>query len=158
MPTYDYRCSACGHEFEEFQSMSAKPLRKCPNCGKQALERLIGTGAGVLFKGGGFYETDYRSDSYKKAAEADNPASSDPKPAEAAKPAAESKPATPDKPTHAKPTHAKPTHAKPTHAKPTHAKPATTKPQAKSAALAPRPHPARPIPTPAPTVALGRLP
>jgi putative FmdB family regulatory protein len=71
MPTYDYRCKACAHEFEEFQSMSAKPLKKCPACGKQQLERLIGTGAGVIFKGGGFYETDYRSDSYKKAAEAD---------------------------------------------------------------------------------------
>ncbi|MEZ6242848.1 MAG: zinc ribbon domain-containing protein [Phycisphaerales bacterium] len=71
MPTYDYRCSACKHEFELFQSMSESPKRKCPKCGKLALERLIGTGAAVLFKGGGFYETDYRSDSYKKAAEAE---------------------------------------------------------------------------------------
>ncbi|HVZ94761.1 MAG TPA: zinc ribbon domain-containing protein [Phycisphaerales bacterium] len=76
MPTYDYECSACGHRFEEFQSMSAKPLKKCPECGKNALERLIGIGAGIIFKGGGFYETDYRSDSYKKAAEADTKASS----------------------------------------------------------------------------------
>ena len=74
MPTYDYRCKACDHEFEEFQSMSAKPLRKCPECGKLKLERLIGTGAGVIFKGGGFYETDYRSESYKKGAEADKKA------------------------------------------------------------------------------------
>ncbi len=72
MPTYDYRCKACNHEFEEFQSMSAKPLKKCPECGKPKLERLIGTGAGVIFKGSGFYETDYRSDSYKKAAKADS--------------------------------------------------------------------------------------
>jgi putative FmdB family regulatory protein len=72
MPTYDYRCNACQHEFEEFQSMSAKPLRKCPECGKLKLERLIGTGAGVIFKGSGFYETDYRSESYKKAAKADS--------------------------------------------------------------------------------------
>jgi len=72
MPTYDYRCNACDHAFEEFQSMSAKPLRKCPECGKLKLERLIGTGAGVIFKGSGFYETDYRSDSYKKAAKADS--------------------------------------------------------------------------------------
>ena len=71
MPTYDYRCNACDHEFEEFQSMSAKPLRKCPECGKMQLERLIGTGAGVIFKGSGFYETDYRSESYKKAAESE---------------------------------------------------------------------------------------
>jgi len=76
MPTYEYVCRACEHEFEEFQSMSAKPLKKCPECGKQQLERLIGTGAGVIFKGGGFYETDYRSDSYKKSAEADKKSSS----------------------------------------------------------------------------------
>lgn len=76
MPTYDYICRACEHEFEEFQSMSAKPLRKCPNCGKAQLERLIGTGAGVIFKGGGFYETDYRSDSYKKAADAEKKSAS----------------------------------------------------------------------------------
>jgi len=68
MPTYDYRCSACGHEFEEFQSITAPPLRKCPKCGKGKLVRLIGTGAGVIFKGSGFYETDYRSEGYKKAA------------------------------------------------------------------------------------------
>lgn len=75
MPTYDYVCRACEHEFEEFQSMSAKPLKKCPECGKAQLERLIGTGAGLIFKGGGFYETDYRSDSYKKAAEAEKKSS-----------------------------------------------------------------------------------
>lgn len=78
MPTYEYHCKSCGHELEEFQSMTAKPLKKCPECGKNALERKIGIGAGVLFKGGGFYETDYRSDSYKKAAEADSkPASTE---------------------------------------------------------------------------------
>lgn len=71
MPTYDYRCKSCGHEMELFQSMSDKPKRKCPECGKSALERLIGTGAAVLFKGSGFYQTDYRSDSYKKSAEAE---------------------------------------------------------------------------------------
>ena len=71
MPTYDYACQACGHEFEAFQSMTAKPMKKCPDCGKLKLQRLIGTGAGVIFKGSGFYETDYRSDSYKKAAEAE---------------------------------------------------------------------------------------
>lgn len=69
MPTYEYACDSCGHEFEEFQSITAKPLRKCPECKKPALRRLIGTGAGIIFKGSGFYQTDYRSDSYKKAAE-----------------------------------------------------------------------------------------
>lgn len=73
MPTYDYVCDACGHAFDEFQSMTAEPLRRCPSCGKLKLRRLIGTGAGVLFKGSGFYETDYRSESYRKAADADKP-------------------------------------------------------------------------------------
>lgn len=71
MPTYDYACAACGHTFETFQSITAKPLRKCPECGKSKLERLIGTGGGIIFKGSGFYITDYRSESYKKAAEAE---------------------------------------------------------------------------------------
>src|SRR5262245_19304523 len=71
MPTYEYACQACGHGFEIFQQMSDPVKRKCPKCGKPKLQRLIGTGAGVIFKGGGFYETDYRSDSYKKAAAAD---------------------------------------------------------------------------------------
>ena len=66
MPTYDYVCDACDHEFEEFQMMSAKPLKKCDKCGKNKLRRLIGTGAGIIFKGSGFYETDYRSDGYNK--------------------------------------------------------------------------------------------
>jgi len=74
MPTYDYVCDACEYAFEEFQSMTAKVLKKCPECGKLKLRRLIGTGAGVIFKGGGFYETDYRSDSYTKDAKADKPA------------------------------------------------------------------------------------
>lgn len=76
MPTYDYRCNACGHEFELFQSMKDKPKRTCPSCRKAGLERLIGLGAGVIFKGSGFYETDYRSDSYKKGAEAEKKSSS----------------------------------------------------------------------------------
>ena len=75
MPTYDYRCNACNHEFELFQAISENPKKKCPDCGKLKLERLIGAGAAVIFKGGGFYETDYRSDSYKKGAEAEKKAS-----------------------------------------------------------------------------------
>ena len=69
MPTYEYRCQK-GHEFEVFQRMSEPPVEKCVQCGAPA-ERKLSAGAGVLFKGSGFYITDYRSDSYKKAAEAD---------------------------------------------------------------------------------------
>jgi putative FmdB family regulatory protein len=76
MPTYDYECKSCGHAFELFQQMSDSVKRKCPECGKLKLHRHVGTGAGVLFKGSGFYETDYRSASYKKAAEADKKAAS----------------------------------------------------------------------------------
>ena len=68
MPTYDYRCNACGHTFEHFQSISEALLKKCPKCRKAKLERLIGAGAGFLFKGSGFYITDYRSSSYEAAA------------------------------------------------------------------------------------------
>lgn len=75
MPTYDYVCDACEHEFELFQQMSDPVKRKCPECAKLKLRRLIGAGAGVIFKGSGFYETDYRSDSYKKSADADKKAS-----------------------------------------------------------------------------------
>jgi putative FmdB family regulatory protein len=74
MPTYEYKCTACDHRLEAFQSMTDKPLRKCPECGKNALERLISAGAAVLFKGSGFYQTDYRSESYKKAAKAESSA------------------------------------------------------------------------------------
>jgi putative FmdB family regulatory protein len=75
MPTYQYQCSACKHAFEELQSMKDDPLTKCPKCKKKKLNRLLGTGAGLLFKGSGFYITDYRSESYKSAAKADAPAS-----------------------------------------------------------------------------------
>ncbi|MGB9688482.1 zinc ribbon domain-containing protein [Thermogutta sp.] len=68
MPTYEYVCDACEHTFEEFQSITAEPLRKCPACGKNKLRRVIGPGGAILFKGSGFYCTDYRSESYKKAA------------------------------------------------------------------------------------------
>jgi putative FmdB family regulatory protein len=70
MPTYEYRCTACQHEFEKFQRMSDEPGAECPVCGSASERRLSG-GAGLLFKGSGFYITDYRSDSYKKAAKAD---------------------------------------------------------------------------------------
>jgi putative FmdB family regulatory protein len=71
MPTYEYQCDACNHNFDEFQSMSAEHLKTCPKCGQPTLRRLFGTGAAVIFKGSGFYQTDYRSESYKKGAKAD---------------------------------------------------------------------------------------
>jgi putative FmdB family regulatory protein len=81
MPTYEYVCDACDHEFELFQSIKDEPKRKCPECGKNKLRRLIGPGAALVFKGSGFYKTDYRSESYRKAAAAEKssaaPASSD---------------------------------------------------------------------------------
>ncbi len=64
MPTYDYMCEECGHHFEEFQSISAKPLTQCPKC-QGRVKRLIGIGSGFLFRGSGFYITDYRSSGYK---------------------------------------------------------------------------------------------
>ena len=60
MPTYEYECSACQHSFDVLQSMAEPKLKKCPECGKNQLHRLIGTGAGIVFKGSGFYETDYK--------------------------------------------------------------------------------------------------
>jgi len=72
MPTYDYLCDACGHKFELFQSINDPVQRKCPECGKMKLRRLFGTGAAIMFKGSGFYQTDYRSESYRKAASADS--------------------------------------------------------------------------------------
>jgi len=71
MPTYEYACRACGHEFEQFQSIKADPVRTCPACGKRKVERKIGIGGAVIFKGGGFYETDYRSADYEQAKKAD---------------------------------------------------------------------------------------
>ena len=68
MPTYDYECRVCGYELEAFHSMSAPPLKDCPECGRPELKKRIGAGAGLIFKGSGFYSTDYRSDSYKKGA------------------------------------------------------------------------------------------
>jgi len=70
MPTYEYECQKCGHRLEEFQSMTAKPLVRCPKC-KGKLKRLIGAGAGFLFKGSGFYITDYRNSSYKEKQKSD---------------------------------------------------------------------------------------
>ncbi|MFN9976865.1 MAG: FmdB family zinc ribbon protein, partial [Phycisphaerae bacterium] len=70
MPTYEYKCTACSHRWDEFQPMSAKPSKKCPGCGKLKAERIISAGGGIIFRGSGFYQTDYRSESYKKGADA----------------------------------------------------------------------------------------
>ena len=67
MPTYEYECQKCSHKFEIFQSITADPLKSCPKCKKSKLKKLLGSGAGIIFKGSGFYQTDYRSESYKKA-------------------------------------------------------------------------------------------
>src|SRR5437763_5427941 len=82
MPTYEYHCDACEHNFDEFQSMSEEALKKCPKCGKKKLRRVFGGGAAIIFKGSGFYQTDYRSEAYKNAAKAEQ---------ESAKPATDSK-------------------------------------------------------------------
>jgi putative FmdB family regulatory protein len=74
MPTYDYCCDACGHRFEQYQAITAVPLRKCPACERRSLRRLLGSGGGIIFKGSGFYQTDYRSESYKKAVETEKKA------------------------------------------------------------------------------------
>jgi len=79
MPTYEYKCGNCDHLMEAFQSITASPKKKCPECGKLKLQRLLGTGAGLIFKGSGFYETDYRSDNYKKGADNEKKVASDTK-------------------------------------------------------------------------------
>ena len=77
MPTYDYECDACGHTWELFQKITEDPVKSCPECKKRKARRLFGTGAAIMFKGSGFYETDYRSESYKKGADKDKKSSSD---------------------------------------------------------------------------------
>ncbi len=96
MPTYEYKCNACKKRVEIFHSIKDEPRRKCPSCGKNALERLIGTGGAIIFKGSGFYQTDYRSEAYKKSAEADKPTEA--KPSEAAASTDKADPAPPAKP------------------------------------------------------------
>jgi putative FmdB family regulatory protein len=123
MPTYEYKCSACGHTFEQFQSMSAPPVRKCPQCGKAKVKRLLGTGAGIIFKGSGFYITDYRDASYKEKAKAESGTGAE----SGAKSdgQAETKPAAESKPAESKPAETK---------APTTDKPAASKSASKSAA------------------------
>ncbi|MBI4226771.1 MAG: zinc ribbon domain-containing protein [Candidatus Omnitrophica bacterium] len=88
MPTYEYECAGCLHHFEALQPITAPPLRKCPRCGTKKARRLIGAGAGLIFKGSGFYITDYRTPSEKKArAEPDKKPAPDKKPTPPSKPA-----------------------------------------------------------------------
>jgi putative FmdB family regulatory protein len=82
MPTYEYKCSACGHKFEKFQSITAAPIKQCPHCKKNKAQRLISAGGGLIFKGSGFYITDYRSEGYKEKAKADSAPAVEPKPAD----------------------------------------------------------------------------
>ena len=98
MPTYEYRCPECGTEFEKFQKMSDEPVAECPGCGASA-ERRLSAGAGLVFKGSGFYITDYRGEGYKKAAQAEGGGSSPSSGGEAkseTKPASDAKPAKSD--------------------------------------------------------------
>ncbi|HEX3729157.1 MAG TPA: zinc ribbon domain-containing protein [Opitutaceae bacterium] len=99
MPTYEYACPKCGHQFEQFQSMSAPRLTKCPKCGKPGLKRLVGGGAGLIFKGSGFYITDYKKSSgAKEGGEGGKqPEAKAEAKAEAPKPAAEKPKAEPKK-------------------------------------------------------------
>ena len=79
MPTYEYECRACAHAFERFQNITEKPVRVCPVCGKRRVRRIIGAGAAVIFKGSGFYQTDYRSKSYKRRSSEEKTAPTDSK-------------------------------------------------------------------------------
>ncbi len=90
MPTYEYACSKCGHHFDKFQSMRDEPLKKCPKCHRAALKRLVGGGAGLIFKGSGFYVTDYRKKTEGKAGGAESKPSGEPKGGSEPKPAAAS--------------------------------------------------------------------
>lgn len=119
MPTYEYACQKCGHEFEQFQSMRDEPLKKCPKCKKAALKRLVGGGAGLIFKGSGFYITDYKN---KGSAPKEG---GDAKPAEA-------------KPSESKPAESKPSESKSAESKTPEAKPASPGSASKSAAKSTR--------------------
>jgi putative FmdB family regulatory protein len=127
MPTYEYLCDACGNRFEKFQSMTSAPIRQCPKCKKNKVRRLISAGAGLIFKGSGFYITDYRSEGYKEKAKAEA-SGGESKSSETSSAAADTKPADKGASTDAKP--AAKTEAKPAPAAKTEPKPAP-KPEAK---------------------------
>mgnify|MGYP000495308451 CR=1 FL=1 len=98
MPTYDYICDACSHQWELFQRITEDAIKKCPECKKKKAVRQFGTGAAIMFKGSGFYETDYRSDAYKKSAEADKKSKSDSSATDSKKPAAKTSDSKANKP------------------------------------------------------------
>lgn len=96
MPTYEYRCRECGHAFEEYQSITADALVLCPNCGKHSLRRVMGGGGGLIFKGSGFYQTDYKnSGSSPSSASTKKEKPADKKPAEKKADSSEPKPSSP---------------------------------------------------------------
>ena len=111
MPTYEYKCDACEKTFERFQSITSEPIKKCPYCKKQKVRRLISGGAGLIFKGSGFYITDYRSDSYKSASKNDSASSTPAKSDSAA--AAKSDSSASSKPAESKPSESKSSESKP---------------------------------------------
>ncbi|WP_040767711.1 FmdB family zinc ribbon protein [Novipirellula maiorica] len=98
MPTYDYECDACGHTMELFQGINDPVEKKCPECKKKKLKRLFGAGAAIVFKGSGFYQTDYRSEGYKKAAKADKSSTSSSSKGDSKASKSESKPSKAAKP------------------------------------------------------------
>lgn len=98
MPTYEYECAKCGHAFERFQSMTAEPVKSCPQCRARRVRRILSGGAGVIFKGSGFYQTDYRSEGYRRAAKADQSSGASAPAVPAAPAAAASEGAKPAKP------------------------------------------------------------
>ena len=120
MPTYEYKCDACGHAFEKFQSIKADPIKVCPNCGQERVRKLISMGGGLIFKGSGFYITDYRDKGYADSAKADGggdakaEATGDAKSDKAEKPAGAEPGKSADKPSESKPSEAKPAAATPT--------------------------------------------
>ncbi len=87
MPTYEYVCEACKHAFELFHSMKDEPVKKCPKCKKLRLRRLVGSGGGIIFKGSGFYQTDYKSSGSKEKPKSESKPETSPKPAPESKPA-----------------------------------------------------------------------
>lgn len=103
MPTYEYICDDCGHELEAFQSMTAEPLKECPTCEQTSLRRKIGRGAGIIFKGGGFYETDFKDKKGTKPADEGGSSNSSTKTADAGKATEGKKESKPDAKTDSKP-------------------------------------------------------
>ncbi len=97
MPTYEYLCDACKHAFELFQSIKAPAVKKCPKCGKLKVRRLLSLGGGILFKGSGFYQTDYRSKSYQEGAKKETPSPAAPAPESPSKGESPKKESSPDK-------------------------------------------------------------